>query len=253
MNNNDNNILIAQQGNCDVALVNGTKILHYKDGRDNEQSLDFANLTDGKSLFVNNTNLNVDWDISLPALTSADHMFSRCTNLTSFTGDLPNLTNGTSMFGACVNLTSWTVELPNLTNGNGMFASCERLSSWTVDLPNLTNGSNMLYYSKLTSWTIELPNLTDGTYMFTGSNLTSFSVELPKLTRGSSMFAKCKLDKASVHRIAESIPTKSAGASSSDYKLTLGIDASLETDTDVAADLETIKTTKQWTLTTQWN
>lgn len=85
------------------------------------------------------------------------------------------------------------------------------------------------------------------------TGLTSWTVELPNLTNGTSMFAGCKLDKDSVHCIAESIPVKPDGAATTLYRLVLGIDASLQNDADVAADLATIETTKKWILTTQWN
>lgn len=152
MNDNDNNILIAQQGNCDVALVDSSKILHYKDADGNDQSLDIAdlvNLTDGTELFQDNLNLNVDWEISLPNLTNGSYMFAYCTELKSFSGDLSNLENGEEMFGSCESLTSWTVELPNLTNGSYMFSCCYGLTSWTVELPNLENGDGMFHDTRL--------------------------------------------------------------------------------------------------------
>lgn len=212
MNDNDNNILIAQQGNCDVALVDGSKILHYKDASGNDQSLDFVDLTDGTNLFKNNKNLNVDWDISLPNLTTGDSMFSSCKSLTSFSGELPELTNGYYMFSGCTGLTSF--------------------NAGTEGLKSLSDGLSMFYQC---------------------TNLTSFNVPLPNLTTGDSMFAGCKLDKDSVHCIAESIPVKPDGAATTLYRLVLGIDASLQNDADVAADLATIETTKKWILGTQWN
>ena len=285
----NNNILIAQQGNCDVALIDGSKVFHYKDKSGNDQSLDLANLTDGTGLFTGNANLNVDWDASLPNLTNGGNMFygsnlasfsgelprltkafkspsgfdmsyngmfQNCTTLTSFSSDLPNLSDGSNMFNGCTGLTSFSGELPNLSKagGNfslgGMFQSCTSLTSWTVELPNLSDGSYMFSgCTGLTSWTADLPNLSYGDSMFENcSNLTSWTVELPNLESGSGMFSGCKLDKDSVHCIAESIP-----AISSDRELTLGIDASLQNDADVAADLATIETTKNWNLTTEWN
>lgn len=207
MNDNDNNILIAQQGNCDVALVNGTKILHYKDKNGNDRSINLANLADGTGLFNSNTNLNVDWEIPLPNLTNGTNMFFKCSSLLSFSGNLSKLTNGYTMF-AGAGISSWTVELPNLTNGYNMFRNCSKLTSWNADLPKLSNGD----------------------YMFSG----------------------CKLDKAGVHRIAESIPVKPDDATSG-YRLILGIAKALRDDADVAADLETIEVTKGWDLTREWN
>ena len=52
-------------------------------------------------------------------------MFSGCTNLTSFNGDLSSLTNGTNMFSGCTNLTSFNGDLSSLTNGSGMFSGCK--------------------------------------------------------------------------------------------------------------------------------
>lgn len=101
----NDDILIAKQGNCDVALVDSSKILHYKNKSGNDQSLDIAdlvNLTDGTGLFDGNKNLNIDWEISLPNLTNGDDMFQGCTSLTSFSGDIPSLTNGDNMFYNCI-------------------------------------------------------------------------------------------------------------------------------------------------------
>lgn len=104
-----------------------------------------------------------------------------------------------------------------------------------------------------TKFYVNTDGLTDGSGMFKSiSVLTSFSGGLPNLTNGYHMFSGCTLDKDSVHRIAESIPSKPDDATSG-YSLTLGIDYSLHEDADVAADLATITTTKKWSLTTQWN
>lgn len=157
-------------------------------------------------------------------------------------------------FTLCAGPTKFYVNTDGLTDGSGMFKSISVLTSFSGGLPNLTNGYYMFSgCSSLTSWTVDLPNLTDGSYMFSGcSGLTSFTGALPNLTNGSNMFSGCTLDKDSVHRIAESIPSKPDDATSG-YSLTLGIDYSLHEDADVAADLATITTTKKWSLTTQWN
>lgn len=212
---NDNDILLATQNGNNLVLTTeegdfpaGSKVFYYKNSSGNDKSVDLTSLTDGSDLFTTNTNLKVDWDVSIPNLAKSNYMFSYCTNLTSFSGDLPNLAKGNYMFSNCTNLTSFSGDLPNLTDGSYMFSMC--------------------------------------------TSLTSFTGNIPKLKNATWMFTYCKLDKKSVHHIAQSIPA-SPGGLSLDYNISLGIDASLKNDPDVAADLTLIGTTKKWKLTTEWN
>ena len=257
---NDNDILLATQNGCNLVLITeegdfpaGSKVLYYKDKKGNDQSVDLTTLTDATQLFASNTNLNVDWNVSLPNLITGFAMFGR-SGILSFSGDLSNITTCGNMFSECQNLTSFSGDLSSLTSCDNMFAESHSMASFSGDLSNLSVGFNMFSACEaMTSFSEALPSLTDGTGMFGYCiNLTSFGTNLPNLINGQNMFKKCKLDKASVHRIAESILAKPDGATSG-YELTLGIDASLQNDPDIAVDLALIGTTKKWTLTTEWN
>lgn len=91
----------------------------------------------------------ITFDMSLPALTSAEYMFGSCNSLTTFNSDLSSLTNAYYMFKQCERLTSFSADLSNLTYGNTMFADCYALESFNGDLSSLTNGLGMFAGTKL--------------------------------------------------------------------------------------------------------
>jgi len=120
-------------------LINKHRWGNYIDELFRSPCLDFANLTDGYSMFEG-------------------------TQLSSFEVALPNLTDGRYMFYGTP-LSSFEVALPKLTYGSSMFEGTQ-LSSFEVALPNLTDGYSMFYGTPLSSFEVALPNLTDGRYMF---------------------------------------------------------------------------------------
>ena len=93
------------------------------------------------------------------------------------------------------------------------------------------------------------PKVTNGNAIFRYNyNFSNFEADLPCLNNGGNLFADCILNKQSVIRVANSIPTYTSGT----YSITLGINKELETDEEVLAAIATIKS-KGWTVTTQWN
>lgn len=106
-----NNILIAEQEECDVALVNGAKAFQYKDSDGNIQTVDLTSIKDATSLFENNQNIGVDWEVDLPLVNKAPNMF-KGSNIKSFAAKLPNNTNSTYMFDGCENLEYTDINAP---------------------------------------------------------------------------------------------------------------------------------------------
>lgn len=116
--------------------------------------------------YLTNDIIDGVWKEGLADLMSGYHMFSDCTNLTSFNSDLPNLTNGEYMFYNCYALTAFYNDLPSLTIGTSMFTACTNLSTFNGDLSSLENGYCMFYKSNLSQFTSDLPRLTDAYSMF---------------------------------------------------------------------------------------
>lgn len=85
---------------------------------------------------------------------------------------------------------------------------------WKEGLGDLVNGNDMFSStSALTSFYSDLSSLTDARAMFAGcTNLTTFSADLSSLTWGPNMFVVCKLDTASIKRIADTIKTLSSSS-----------------------------------------
>ena len=146
---------------------------------------------DDGGIFSKHTNLET-FSYDLPSLTDGSFMFYD-TKLASFSSDLSSLTNGHCMFGKCTNLETFSSDLPSLTDGSFMFAGCSALTSFTSDLPSLTDGYSMFAYSTLSSFSSDLSSLTNGSYMFHNCwNLTTFTSDLSSLTDGSDMFRYCE-------------------------------------------------------------
>lgn len=136
-----------------------------------------------------------------------------------------------------------------------MFYNCTSLTEWTVDLPSrLADASSMFRgCTGLTEWNVELPSgLTTAFSMFSGcTGLTEWTVELPSgLINASSMFAYCKLNKASVQRIVNSIPD--VREVSGTHNITIGIDSTQITQAEQDA-FDTTIVGKGWTVTWQRN
>lgn len=97
----------------------------------------------------------ITFDMSLPALTSAEYMFGSCNSLTTFNSDLPLLTNAFYMFKQCERLTSFSADLSNLTYGDTMFADCYALESFNGNLSSLINGFGMFEATKLNAASVK--------------------------------------------------------------------------------------------------
>lgn len=108
-----NNILIAEQEKCDVALVNSAKVFQYKDSDGNIQTVDLTSITDATSLFENNQNIGVDWEVDLPLVSKARNMF-KGSNIKSFAAKLPSNTDSMYMFDGCENLEYIDINAPFL-------------------------------------------------------------------------------------------------------------------------------------------
>lgn len=182
------------------------------------------------------TDLTIDgaWEYALPELGRADGLFFSGSNLKSFNS-----------------------ELPELSYASYLFYRALRLTGWNIDLPKLTNSRYMFEQTLFTKFAGKLPVLNSASGMFLAGALTDFESDLPALSYGGNMFAGCKLNKTSVLRILNTIPTWTSG----DHPLTLGIHIDYQNDEEVLAAiaLADIAQTpvadggKGWTLTIQWN
>ena len=105
---------------------------------------------------------------------------------------------------------------------------------WLYQLPSLKNGDNMFSPTKLAS-----------TYN-NRISLWKFVGNLQSLESGVNMFAGCALDYESVRRIADTLPTGATGT------ITIGIDHTLEMDTDVQEALA-VTIGKGWTVEEEYN
>lgn len=133
-----------------------------------------------------------EWDIDLPKLADGAGMFSGCSKLTSFSGDLSSLTDGGGMFQNSA-LTSFYNDLPSLTDAEYMFTGCTSLTSFQGDLSSLEDGARMFYQCpRLTSFEGDLSYLTSAFYMFTSCYaLSSFRSDFQNICDGDYMFHYC--------------------------------------------------------------
>lgn len=125
------------------------------------------------------------WDADLPKLKSSMHMFSDCSNLHTFRGDLSSLECGYYMFSHTA-LTSWEIDLPSMKIGDGFLLNSS-VSSFDGDLSSLVSTS-----------AIGIGNMFPST-------LTSFRSNLSSLKCGCNMFTNCNLDLDSLGNISETI------------------------------------------------
>lgn len=206
----------------------------------------------------------------------ATSTFNTCKNLISFTSDLSNLQDGSYMLSECNNLKKFTVpNLDKLTNAKGMFWNCHQLEDFNYDLPSLVDGAGMFSGSNmvkamgcpLKQFKGNLDSLQLGGWgqhggMFEGcSQLTVFESKLPSLTAGPNMFSKCKLNKASVLNIVNCL--KDENTCTTDAYITIGIDQSLKTDTELQSLLGISEGATSasvvghggatWNITLEWN
>lgn len=142
------------------------------------------------------------------------------------------------------------VYAPNATD----ISFCFRMSRWlaevTGDLSNVNKAVHAASRcSYLREWKMQMLKLTDCTEMFyADSRLEDVQTEFPALSIGTYMFYECILNKESVIRVANSLPTWTSGT----HELCFGIHVDHQNDEEVLAALEAVEA-KGWTLTVQWN
>lgn len=181
-----------------------------------------------------------------------DHTFYGNQNLYSFAfnlkgeGTVTRDANYFSVFEGCSSLQAFISDLSHVRVASRMFKRCTRLSDFQA-----TNGLDKLYYAE---------------EMFSGcTSLTIFDEELPILVKGDGMFSRCKLNKASVLKIVNSLKgqTDTYGGADNDGVITLGINSSLKTDQDILNALGissavrsatfTAKNGRKWKVKIEWN
>lgn len=171
----------------------------------------YAGCTNKSSIAAKDSNyktndiVNGVWVEHLPDLTDANSLFSSCKELKTFNSDISKLGGGAFMFYNS-GLESFTSDLTSLKQGSGMFNST-KLTSFNIKMPNLTSGSNFFAHCyNLKTFSSNLNNMAVGLAMFNNATaLTTFEADLPSLTNGNKMFYACKLNTASVQRIANKI------------------------------------------------
>ena len=142
------------------------------------------------------------------------------------------------------------VYAPNATDISFCFRNGGKLTEVTGDLSNVkvaVHAASRCAY--LREWKMQMPKLTDCTEMFYASKkLEDVQTEFPALEKGSNMFYECILNKESVIRIANSLPSYTSGT----HAICFGIHIDHQNDEEVLAALEAVEA-KGWTLTVQWN
>lgn len=113
-----------------------------------------------------------------------------------------------------------------------MFYGCTALTSFECDLSSIQYAG--------------ADGVMDPYGMFQGcTSLTSFNSDLSSLIDGEDMFTGCKLDKTSVERIVNSLPTHTDGWN---HLIAIGCDANEVSQSDVST-YESTLTAKGWTAT----
>lgn len=167
--------------------------------------------------------------LQMPSCMNAYGAFYGCSNLSDISGAGFSLAQNCSyMFDGCTSLT--TISNANFEYAEvcyNMFAGCKKLTS---------------------TGTASFNGLIRARYMFSGcsklENITSMRLEL--LEEAAFMFKGCILNLASVKHIANNINTVQKSS------ITLGINAELQGNTELATALETIRS-KGWTITEEYN
>lgn len=134
----------------------------------------------------------------------------------------------------------FNIQTENIENANNLFEDCTNIVSFSGNLKKLVSASRM----------------------FWGCNaLSNFNSDLSNCTNGDGMFMGCKLNKESVINIINCL--KNSNTCSVAATLTLGIDASLNTDTEIQTLLGITEEATSatlvghgggtWTITIEWN
>lgn len=191
-------------------------------------------------------------DIELPKLTFSRYMCRSAGNLKKARVSIPNLTsNQRSFFEGCP-LEELYVYAPRLTNLEA-FITWARFSEITEDMIVHGNITNLRFFGNncpnLWRVALNLDYVTIIDSSFKDSpKFSSFECDLPSLTSGSNAFQNAILNKESVLRITNTIPSYSSGT----HRLGLGIHIDHQNDPEVLAAIANAEA-KGWTLTVRWN
>jgi hypothetical protein len=154
------------------------------------------------------------------------------------------------LFFSSPNLRKAHIYAPNATDITFCFRHCRLLIEATGDISSVQKAHSLCYYCRyLREWTLPTPKLTNGTEMFYfADKLEDVQTEFPALSNGKNMFHLCILNKESVIRVANSLPTWTSGT----HEMCFGIHVDHQNDEEVLAALEAVEA-RGWTLTVQWN
>jgi hypothetical protein len=221
-----------------------------------------------------------EWNIPVPSLKNANYMFN-LSGVKKINTSLSSVEEGNYMLSYC-NLTSWVEPMPFLktaqyfllrnyqlisvdfyapeaTDTAGLCENCNRLEQMRVFAPkSATFRDGAAYCYPLEVFEGDLSGVTNLAGGFKGdSNLRVVNTSFPKLSNGDTAFHNCILNKESVLRICNSIPTWSSG----DHNITLGIHVDHKYDDEVLAAIALIDKAqtpvanggKGWTVVIQWN
>lgn len=218
-------------------------------------------------------------------------MFKDCTSLESFEGSLSGIQTypssigwGDGIFNGCTSLRHFKSDLSRIGNDGrdgawlGTLLGYARIDSigeegpivclletWDADLSNATNGryafinvDNQYTVSNLRSFKGDLGNLQDAEAMFADQciHLTNFeTTSLHSLVDAKEMFKGCKLSKASVENIINVIRDFSVEPACcvQDHNITIGVDATEVSISDINNVYMPALTAKGWTVTWERN
>lgn len=171
---------------------------------------------------------------------------------------LPSLKDGTEVFMNS-GLKHIIFNAPNLTYGRRILNDCPQLLTVEAYMPKFKSGAgnwdNGLFmcgsYKVQKAIIHEISEETFTlTYFATGCrSLTEFSIpELPKLSSITNGFSETRLNKVSIIKLLNQLPTWTSG----DHLATIGIHVDNRHDEEVLTAITNAEA-KGWTLTVQWN
>ena len=165
------------------------------------------------SQYETDLTVNAEWVYPLSSFKSGKCIFGWAY------GDYPN--------GRPTPIKVFNADAPIATNISGMFMRCYDLETIKGTFLKVQRADEMC-------WGCE--------------KLSVVEAEFPALVSAPSMFTKCQLNKESILRVLNSIPSYTSGT----YLLTIGIHIDHQTDEEVLAAIADAEA-KGWTLTVQWN
>lgn len=279
MNDNDNNILIASQNGCDLVLGTEGAVLHYKDAEGADQELNIADITDGSSLFLDNANINVDWETDMPNLTKSTTMFSG-SSVKSFAAGCPLNTTAASMFKNCQELEHVKADVPlgkTVTKPvmsttvimSNMFVGCSSLKSVNLkklDTTPALSGTIVLYAENMFADCTKLESAEidywQKTYLTTGNFTDMFknckslkNINLHFRATGdgnppvfTGMFSGCVLGPEQLQQILDW-----GWYPKSTRDITIGVDSTKVTQSDIDNNWNSKFLAKNWNVTWELN